>query len=226
VLQCIVQPVYDPRVPVSGLAALSELLEQQISNKVRARFGWPVRLRGTGMVIRPELLIEAARRLDTKVEDLALSLLFAARGIRIQQLDGAVVFDPKPGSAQAAAIQRARWFRGQCRALWQYRAEIVRVLLRGPGGWSLLSSLFLRPKWLVLAASATLALVCLPWPWLSAAWAAYFLLNLTYLITGLALLPERPALGAVLLRAPAFVWMWLRGLLLSVRSSAWHRTRR
>ena len=29
-------------------------------------------------------------------------------------------------------------------------AEIVRVLVKGPAGWSLLSSLFLKPKWLVL----------------------------------------------------------------------------
>ena len=224
-LQCFVYPVHENSTSISPLASLSELLEQRFSNKIRKFLRWPVRLRGTGMVIRPALLIEASHRLNTKVEDLALSLLLTAKGIHIEQVDEAIVYDPKPISASAASIQRARWFRGQWQAMWQYRREIARVLFRGPVGWSLLSSLFLRPKWLVLMGSLIFALIFSHWLWLSFVWAIYFMLSMTYLIIGMILIPERPSLIAVLLRAPAYVMMWIQGIVLSLRSSSWRRAR-
>ncbi len=224
-LQCFVYPLCASAAPIGRLAALSELIDQRVGDRLRAVLRWPVRLRGTGMVIQPALLIEVGPELDTAVEDIALSLLLAARGVQIDRLDSAMVIDPKPASASAASIQRARWFRGQFQAAWRYRREIGRILLAGPGGWSLLSSLFLRPKWLMLALSGLAALIFRNVPLVAIFFSAYFVIGVSYLAIGLVLIPERGTFAGVLLHAPAYVLMWLKGISLSLRSSLWHRAR-
>jgi len=95
----------------------------------------------------------------------------------------------------------------------------------GPAGWSLLSSLFLRPKWLMLSASAFGALIFSGWTWLSVFFGIYFLSGSLYLMLGLILTPERRSFIGALLHVPAYVFMWLRSIALSLRSSFWHRAR-
>ena len=225
-MQCFVHPQFEHKSPIGKLAALSEFHDQHISDGIRTILGWPVRLRGTGMVVKPDLLFEMDGQLKTKVEDIALSLIFASKGIPVKRLDEAVLYDPKPPTAAAAARQRARWFRGQWGAVWQYRREIVRVLLKGPSGWSLLSSLFLKPKWLVLSTSLLLALILYPWPWAAVPFGLYFVLGSVYLFMGLSLIPERRLFFHTLFHIPAYVWMWLRGIILSLRPSSWLSARK
>jgi len=225
VMQCFVYPQFENKSPIGKLAALSEFHDQHISDGIRSALGWPVRMRGTGMVVKPDLLFEMDGQLMTKVEDIALSLIFASKGISVKRINEAIIFDPKPPSAAAAARQRARWFRGQWSAVWQYRREIVKILLKGPSGWSLLSSLFLKPKWLVLTASLVLALILSPWFWASSPFWLYFMLGSIYLFIGLCLIPERSLFFRTLFHIPAYVWMWLRGILLSIRPSSWLSTR-
>lgn len=221
VMQCFVSPQFDDKSPIGILAALSEFHDQRISDQVRTNLGWPVRMRGTGMVIRPDLLFDMDGHLNTMVEDIALTLIFASKGIQVKRLDKAVLYDPKPTTAAATARQRARWFRGQWGAVWQYRQEVLQVFLRGPAGWSLLSSLFLKPKWLVLTTSLLLALALHPWPWLAIPLWLYFGFGSFYLLIGLCLIPERKLFFRTLFHIPAYVWMWLRGILLSLRPSTW-----
>jgi hypothetical protein len=95
----------------------------------------------------------------------------------------------------------------------------------GPAGWSLLSSLFLRPKWLMLTVSAIAAVLFSSWTWLSVFFGFYFLSGSLYLLLGLILIPERRSFLGALLYTPAYVFMWLRSIALSFRSSFWHRAR-
>ena len=225
-MQAYVYPQFDKKSPVGTLAALSELHDQHISDKIRTKLGWTVRLRGTGMVISPRLLLSLNKnQLNTQVEDIALSLIFASKGIKTKRLDTAILFDPKPSTVKTASKQRARWFRGQQIAIWQYRKEIVQVFLQGPAGWSLLGSLFLKPKWLILAISLFLAWVRFLIPLLSIFFALYFLLGIIYLLIGLCLIPERILFFRTLPHIPAYIWMWLRGIYLSLRASSWLRSR-
>ncbi|MBT3336285.1 MAG: glycosyltransferase [Anaerolineae bacterium] len=226
VMQCFVYPQFEGTSPIGKLAALSEFHDQYISDRIRTVFGWPVRMRGTGMVIRPDLLFGLNAHLKTKVEDIALSLIFASKGIQVKRLDEAILFDPKPPTMAAAARQRARWFRGQWRAVWQYRREIIQVLLKGPAGWSLLSSLFLKPKWLVLTISLLLAFVFSSCSWIALPFWIYFIVGSIYLFVGLSLIPERYLFFRTLLHIPGYVWMWLRGIILSLRSTSWLRVRK
>jgi 1,2-diacylglycerol 3-beta-glucosyltransferase len=225
VFQCFLLPVSDNQSPVGRLAALSELLDQCLSDWIRSSFNWPIRLRGTGMIIRPELLANVSEQLATEVEDIALTLLLVAKGINISRMEKAVVFDQKPGSSGAATEQRARWFRGQWVALWHYRREIFKLIGKGPAGWTLLSSLFLRPKWLMVVITFLLAVLLLHWPWLSLIFWLIGCLSLLYYAIGMTRLPERATYVRALLYTPAFIWMWLRSLVLALRSSSWRRSR-
>jgi cellulose synthase/poly-beta-1,6-N-acetylglucosamine synthase-like glycosyltransferase len=222
--QCFVYPLYDES-PISKLAALSEYLDQSISDKIRSTLGWPVRLRGTGMVITPDVLKEVCGKLQTEVEDIALTILLVSAGINIRRIDKALVFDQKPLTSAAAAQQRARWYRGQWLAMWSYRKEIVGTFFQGPGAWSLLSSLFLRPKWLIILIDLLLAVLLVRWPWIAIPFWIYLLASLIYLVYGLIQIPERRIFIRALLYSPAYVWMWLHGINLALRPSSWRRAR-
>ena len=139
VMQCLVQPVAYHGSSLSTLIALSEIHEQMTMDGIRARFGWPVRLRGTGMVMTPGMLKIVADMIDTEVEDIALSLLYGARDIHVQRNMQVCVYDPKPRESVLASRQRARWFRGQWVAFWHYRREVLVLVKRGLPGWSLLA---------------------------------------------------------------------------------------
>ncbi len=224
--QCRVAPEGYGGSPLATLIALSEIVGQSVHDRLRAKLGWPVRLRGTGMLLPPAVLRAACARLGTEVEDVALTLLLAASGVAIRRLEEAVVFDPKPRQSAAAARQRARWFRGQWLALWRYRSEVLRILLQGPRGWSLLTSLFLKPRWLAAAGAAVLALACSPWPWIAAALWGLLLAEVLALAAGLLQAgTERPRFLRALLYFPSFAFMWIRGFVLLFRRSPWLRTR-
>jgi len=224
--QSFVFPQYDEHSPIGNLAALSYLLDQSVSDRIRTMLGWPVRLRGTGMLISPDVLIDIRNRLDTSVEDIALSLLITAAGIHVGRIDQAVVYDPIPDNSDAASRQRARWFRGQWLSARQYRKEIAYVLTKGPRGWSLLSSLFLKPRWLFLTASLFLALVLSRWWWISLFFWGHVFFGLLYLIIGLMILPNRKTFIIALLRLPTFIFMWVRSIKLSFRSTPWLKARK
>ncbi len=152
--QSMVLPARVPCDPIGEIAAYSELLEQKVADRLRGALGWPVRLRGTGMAFRREVFLEAVAGLITQVEDVELSLRLATRGVHIQRVPEASVFDPKPPDNVVAARQRARWLRGQLQVWWHYRSSILRLAMRGPWAWSLLKSLLLKPRSLMAAAKA------------------------------------------------------------------------
>lgn len=226
ITQCLIQPSGYQGSSLSTLIALSELHEQKTIDSIRTFLGWSVRLRGTGMVIPPGLLKLVADEIDTEVEDFAMSLLFAARGVKIRRNNHAIVFDPKPRESILASRQRARWFRGQILAFWRYRREILQLFRRGPTGWAMLDSLFMKPRWLI-----DLLLTLL----------AALLIRVSFLLAGLVFLrvfvdllclgytimvsEERTSFLKAILHVPGFIWMWLRGILHAFRRSTWLRAR-
>jgi cellulose synthase/poly-beta-1,6-N-acetylglucosamine synthase-like glycosyltransferase len=224
--QCLVHPICKDNSSIGRLAALSELIDQLILDRIRSTLKYPVRFRGTGMVIHPNTLVEVSSLLNTYVEDIALSLLLTAKGIPIVQIHQAVVYDPKPETSYAASQQRARWFRGQWQALWEYRREIIQIILKGPPGWSLLSSLFLRPKWLALLASGILAITFSPWPWLSLIFWAYFIIGAILLLLGMFIIPDSQLYIPATFHIPVYLRMWFQSIILSLQSSSWRRTRK
>lgn len=157
-VQSFVAP--DANASAGRLAGWSEVLMQRIDDEARARCGWSVPLRGTGMAFRGDVLAELAPRLRTLAEDLELDVLLASRGERVEFVADAVVFDPKPQQSSGASRQRARWFQGQLQVLRAYPREIVAALFKGGlGAWFLLPLLLLRPKILFIGLRMFLLLI-------------------------------------------------------------------
>jgi cellulose synthase/poly-beta-1,6-N-acetylglucosamine synthase-like glycosyltransferase len=216
------------------LASLSEFMEQHVVDRLWSQLGCPVRLRGTGMGFRREVLEPVASGLTTAVEDAELSVLLAAAGFPISLAPAARVLDAKPESAQAAVRQRARWLKGQLHLLQRHPRQIVVLALQGPKGWSLLSSILVKPKSLTFAARAVLWLsLMLAAPRLGPTGtalqvivAASFLVDAVVLSIAVSLSPDRSASLRALLRFPAFVLVWLHSLVLAARSrGGWLRAR-
>jgi cellulose synthase/poly-beta-1,6-N-acetylglucosamine synthase-like glycosyltransferase len=225
VFQCIVSPCDYEGAPISTLIALSEIVEQSIFDRIRSRLGWSVRLRGTGMVISPKQLVLVSDRVNTEVEDIALTLLFAEKNIHIQQLADVAVHDPKPMETTAASRQRARWFRGQWSALWTYRGSILKILVQGPSGWLLINSLFLKPRWLMMVIKIVLAIACYRLPILAAFFWLLVSSEMIMFLFGILRLKEWRLFIKAIIHFPEFIFMWLKGIVLSLKQQPWLRVR-
>jgi cellulose synthase/poly-beta-1,6-N-acetylglucosamine synthase-like glycosyltransferase len=234
VIQVREAPMIASSSPAAVLAALSEVVEHRVKDVIRSWLGWPG-LRGTGMLIRRGLLQELSPRLSTLVEDNELTLMLAEKRIPIHYLDQTCVADHKPESAPGAAGQRARWMRGQVRALWVHRRAVWRILLQGMPGWSLLASIFLKPVTLFSMLKGAVCLVfvsafLLKVSALAGAAGAAVMLSLVFeaglYLAGLRYLPDR----SLILRAAAglllYGLLWIRSAVLSVwGGDRWHRAR-
>ncbi|MCW5849743.1 MAG: glycosyltransferase [Anaerolineae bacterium] len=233
VVQGFVKPMHADGVTVASLAALSEILSQAVDDTARVRLGWPVPLRGTGMALPPRLLAELAPRLRTRIEDTELSLLLAERGVRVAFAPDAVIGDPKPADGEGAARQRGRWLQGRVELLHRDWPRLLRLLLNGrPGDAALVLTLVLRPKMLVVALKAALAVgltrSSLPTARrLGRALSAATAIDLLYYPLGLTTVDQPRVYARALLRAPAYGRLWLRGAWAALRSrEAWLSARR
>ncbi len=224
--QCYLAPVDYEGTALSKLIALSEIVEQTVFDRIRAELGWSVRLRGTGMVFRPQVLQEVAYRIDTEVEDIALSLLMAEKHLIVKQLFDVPVHDPKPQEMVAASRQRARWFRGQWLALWKYRGVIWKILGKRLNGWSVIASVFLKPRWLKLTGMIILAIILFKIPILSIILFSLAIWECLLFFLGVVLIPERWSFVKALLFLPEFIFMWMKGIFLSLQRTKWFRARK
>jgi cellulose synthase/poly-beta-1,6-N-acetylglucosamine synthase-like glycosyltransferase len=224
--QCFLQPENFKSSPVSIVIALSELLEQSVFDQIRANFGFSVRLRGTGMVFRPNLLLELCKNIDTEVEDIVFSLLLAEKKIIVRHLRTVNVFDPKPLEVTDASKQRARWFRGQNIALWKFRKDVLRTSFSGLNGWSVLSSIFFKPRWLQLLVLAIFGLLFIHSPILSGFFFSLLGIEALLMFIGFMKMNNRKEFAHALFFIPIFIFMWVKGILLSFHKIPWLRVRK
>jgi cellulose synthase/poly-beta-1,6-N-acetylglucosamine synthase-like glycosyltransferase len=223
--QCFLNPVAYKDSPLSTLIALSELVEQTIFDRIRLIFGFSVRLRGTGMVFNPRLLYKLCSTVGTEVEDIVFSLLLAEQKIIVKSFTSAIVYDPKPTGLVSASKQRARWFRGQNTAFWKYRNNVKKVILSGMNGWSVLASIFFKPRWLKLILLAVMSLICLPLPVISSVLFGYIAFESILILIGTFRLQNRIEFLKSLFYLPIFLLMWLYGIQLSFKHLPWLRVR-
>ncbi len=235
VIQLPVFPRLSSQAPIPRLAAYSELIEHRVFERARARLGWPVRLRGTGMVFRRVVLEAVAGGLHTAVEDLELTLRVVDRGIAIAYAEGAWVIDPKPVDAEGVIRQRSRWFRGQLIVLRDYLGPVLRIAARGPPGCLLLYDALARPKALLLplqlvAASAALVVAAathsLLWAGLGLAMLVPVALDASAYLIGIRRLASPIEVVWAFAHVPAFMLAWVRSVLLALRTQEpWLRVR-
>lgn len=225
--QCFLKPVDYESSRLTTLIALSELIEQRVFDGIRAGFGLSVRLRGTGMVFNPDYLAQISPRIGTEVEDIALSLLSAEQKQIVRSLTSAVVYDPKPIERVSASRQRARWFRGQWAALRKYWRIVLRLILRGPVGWAVINSLFLKPRWLkfVLVVLSGIGFLLFNHLLLAFIFLSIVGVESIFVLAGTLLLPERRFFLRSFLSIPVFILMWIKGIILSCKEHPWWSVR-
>ena len=234
-IQALIEPHIGAGGAIARLAALSEIVEQQVFDAWVARRKWPVRLRGTGMAFQRWALERASPHLRTSVEDLELTLLLASARVLITLATETRVIDPKPASARGAVRQRARWLKGQMHLMSAHPRLVGLLLLQGPRGWALLSSALLKPKTLAVPARILLTLLAclavdrgfmaaLP---LAAAGVAWVVLDVIAVLCGLRLVEDRKKTFQALLISPVYLLLWLGSLVVAVFSrDPWLRARR
>lgn len=223
--QCILTPIEYEDSPLSTLIALSEIIEHTLFERIQSFFGLSVRLRGTGMVLQPGVLIDVSKQIDTEVEDIALSLLLAEKKIKVASIPTAIVFDPKPKEMTAASRQRARWFRGQWLAFWKYRHIILKLILGGLNGWSVITSLFFKPRWLKLLIMAGIAFTFIHFPFVSGLLFLLIGMEILLFIVGVLRLHDKWKFIRAMVFIPGFVLMWIKGIILSLQRLPWLRAR-
>ena len=219
--------------PIALLAALSEVADQRVGDALRTRGGWPVRLRGTGMAFPRRVLEDLAPGLRTSIEDAELTVLAAGRGLSSRWVRSARLLDPKPANARYAAQQRARWLRGQLQLLGAQPASLVATLQLGVPGWSILSSVLLKPRAFILPLGVALDVLLWsgagahPWLRLAAILLATWLAWNASVVLAAVTWTEHPARTLrALLASPLYVLLWLASAGLALRSSEpWPRAR-
>ncbi len=222
--QCFVQPADLTTAPSAQLSAYSDSLTQAVEARFNQWWGWPVRLRGMGMLFEPQLLRELLPFVHTRsAEDIELGLLSVERGLKIHFVPQAVLYDPKPPDARRATRQRARWVTGLFQVWKDYAALIGRLALRGPHLWWWLQTMLFRPATLLITLKAlawALSLIFPAPPWARVGLGLWVSADVLYYMAGLLLIPqpERWRYAQVLWRAPLYLVMWVVGLVLAWRT--------
>jgi cellulose synthase/poly-beta-1,6-N-acetylglucosamine synthase-like glycosyltransferase len=234
--QARLEPSISSTTPLELLSSLSEIVEHRVCDSLRARLGWPVRLRGTGMFFRRGLLEKYSPSLHTSVEDLELTVLLGADDEPIVYVPQIVVYDPKPIDPRGAVHQRARWLRGQFQVIRDYAAQILRLLFRGPKGWSLISAGLLKPRTFALPFKVFSVLLFLHmafteagllWRIAAAIGCASVLVDVELYLYALRYTRYPWKTFVALAASPLFFFLWLQSLALAiVHRQRWLSSRR
>jgi cellulose synthase/poly-beta-1,6-N-acetylglucosamine synthase-like glycosyltransferase len=236
VFQTRIEPLVLSKSPITLLAALSEIVEQRVFDRIRSKLGWPVRMRGTGMAFRRTILEKYSDSLHTYVEDAELTILLAADNVPMSFIDETYVTDPKPIDNQGAIFQRSRWIKGQFQILRTYPLEILRLVLKGPAGWSIIGSVLFKPKALILPVEVLIAAwICIlasrihgpNFLWFIGAifCASIFISGLSFLY-GLRFVEDKKRTLRSLAFAPLYWILWMKSLgLIPFTRGKWLRSR-
>lgn len=237
VFQSKIEPRIETNNPISLLTGLSEITEQSFFGRIRSTLGWPIRLRGTGMVFKRTVLDRFHESLSTSIEDAELTIKLGAAGIPIRYIKEAIVFDPKPADKTAAINQRARWLKGQSHLVRSKPKEILKLLSTGLPGWSLLLSVLGKPRSLFLPlkvalllgstvlASATTSLNVV-WNIIAILLGIDITIQFIALLFALRSLDDRVCAFRALVFLPYFLFLWVHSALLACSSKdPWLRAR-
>lgn len=198
--------------PIAMLDACSEGINNHLFRQGPAALGLSSALIGSGMVFEYDTLREIMPTIEAVGEDKILQLRIVEKGIRIEYLRDAIVFDEKIDSPKALQQQRRRWVYSQVANLKEFFVPGFRQLFKGNISYFNLAV----GNNLVLPRSFLLALLPLAviGGFLAAPVLGYWALAIwgLYLVTLLVALPPelfRKELGQALLHLPKAVVVML-----------------
>jgi cellulose synthase/poly-beta-1,6-N-acetylglucosamine synthase-like glycosyltransferase len=114
--------------PLTLLLAIGNRLENDFVYTPRSDLGWPLLLRGTGMVLAAETLTRVPWEAYSLTEDVEYSLALARAQIPVRFVPEVAVRSPLPLAGDALAVQRSRWARGN---LGLARRRALALILEG-----------------------------------------------------------------------------------------------
>lgn len=129
---------------ISYAAAVANTIENELFYEPKSRLGLAVFLRGTGMVLRREILERFPWQARSIAEDAEYTLSLLRGGIRVRFIGNVRVVSDFPVRRDQLRIQRTRWIGG---SLAFARTHAVRMIWEGlvgrrglliDGGWTML----------------------------------------------------------------------------------------
>ena len=231
-IQVFIEPLYSDKFSPTILAAYSEILSQKIDDDVRSHLGWTIPLRGTGMVFRREVFSRICVGLETQVDDIELSIRLARIGITVFFAPEAIIYDPKSSNMLDLARQRGRWLKGQRQIFSLQIDDLMKLIISGLSGWSLIQALLFKPKTLLLMIKFCLVLAI--WYFttgplfyiLEISLLGSILIDLLYYFIGLKYVSEPKIYLFALLKAPLYFVLWFTSWLFSIiPGKKWLRAR-
>jgi cellulose synthase/poly-beta-1,6-N-acetylglucosamine synthase-like glycosyltransferase len=225
VYQAFINPVYEIGTPLGKIAGLSELNEQMTNQLYQRIYNFPIRLRGTGMIIPQQVLLAYFPQLSSTVEDIELSLFLENGHVHVSSLYDLCVHDPKPRKADYLVNQRSRWIKGQGRILWSHKGMIWRILICGPRTWPLLCSLFYKPKSLFVLMHIGLAVLFWRENFLGWVFLIYPIWSAFLFLIGFLSIQNKIDYLRALYTMPFFIILWIWSSFQSLWSTDWKKAR-
>lgn len=145
---------------VSYLAAVANLLENDLYYAPKARLGLAILLRGTGMVFHREVLERVPWQAHSIVEDAEQTVRLYQAGYPVRFLPGVCVTSDFPERTDQLQVQRSRWIGGQLQVGLKWFLPLVGQGLRR-GQWALLDL-----AWTLWATMRSLVVIELLAAWL------------------------------------------------------------
>jgi 1,2-diacylglycerol 3-beta-glucosyltransferase len=152
---------------ISYVAAVGNVLENELFYSPKARLGLAVLLRGTGMVFRRDVLERHPWRAHSVTEDTEYTVELLRAGVGVRFLPQVRVVSDFPAGAEQLRVQRQRWVAGNLRIgkAWALRLLVEGIFARrgtlADLGWTLL--VLSRPLVLAEALAALLLAVVCTW---------------------------------------------------------------
>jgi cellulose synthase/poly-beta-1,6-N-acetylglucosamine synthase-like glycosyltransferase len=225
--------------PISYILALANVLENDCYFAPKSVLGLAVMLRGTGMVLHRDVLLQFPWRAQSVTEDSEYSYQLLKKGIRVRFLNAVRVASDFPVTRDQLTTQRNRWIAGirtgvpQGIKLFWHGILTRRLALIDAGFNTLMAGRFLVIlQWV---ATVALAIVCM---WAApAGWGVAFLCTtlavalgyVAYIAGGVVLLGLNMKRIWLLMHIPVVTTRYLQMAVLAIiRSGAakWNRTPR
>ena len=232
ILQSFVKPLFNKNSISSSLSGYSELLSQEISDKIKKIFNWSVVLRGTGMVFEVEIFKKYFPLLKTYIEDTELSILLIKDGYKITFVPEAIVMDPKPTSFKYASKQRTRWLYGQFEILKYYWRDMFNIMFSSIGNFFFISSIIFKPKTIFYLLKFLLLVMVFfsRFPLRKLLMTILLILisiDICYYLFGIFVVEDKRHYLKTMIFAPVYIIIWLMSFIKSliIRGKRWTRAR-
>ena len=112
---------------VTKCYSLAYWISNLIYQNAHSKLGLSAQMGGTGMILRPSVLIDIGWSTGSLTEDLLLTTLYVKEtGLPCHWVHKACLYDEKPLKIQASVVQRTRWMQGHMATFFQHGIPLLK----------------------------------------------------------------------------------------------------